>query len=213
MGQVMMPVRMFPVRMFMDVMMLARARLAGQMNVELRRRNPAAINAPQAQLISCDAEFQQLTSQQFEIESAIEHRADEHVAARACETVQIKRFCHAPILHRALQLVLADLDLHSKQRGAERLALRVGLQRDRAAAAQTVMQQEIERFQIGQFVAFDFAFADSGEVPFDALGGDFADEDRVMLGLERDQADVGRVAFVARPRMSDFDKLYLHNII
>ncbi len=58
------------------------------------------------------------------------------------------------------------------------------------------MQQEIERFQIGQFVAFDFAFADSGEVPFDALGGDFADEDRVMLGLERDQADVGRVAFV-----------------
>src|SRR5215510_16307641 len=105
MGMGMMPVRMFPVRMFMAVMMLARVRLAGQMNVELRRRNPAAINRPQAQLISFDAEFQQLTSQQFEIESAIEHRADEHVAARACETVQIKRSCHpysATISHKLL---------------------------------------------------------------------------------------------------------------
>src|SRR5262245_5163994 len=75
------------------------------------------------------------------------------------------------------------------------------------------MQQEIERVQIWQFVAFDLAFADSGEMPFDALGGDFTDKDRVMLRFERDQADVGRVAFVARSRMSDFDKLYLHNIL
>jgi hypothetical protein len=75
------------------------------------------------------------------------------------------------------------------------------------------MQQEIERVQIGQLVALDLSFADSGEVPFDALGGDFADDDRVMFRFERDQADVGRVAFVARSRVSDFDKLYLHNII
>jgi len=31
-----------------------------------------------------------------------------------------------------------------------------------------------------------------------------------MLGLERDQADVGRVAFVARSRVSDLDKRYFH---
>src|SRR5215471_3290275 len=126
-------------RMFMVVMMFAQMRLAGQMNIELRRRNPAAAGALQAQLVTLDPEFQQLASQQIEIESAIEHRADEHVAARAGVTVQIKRSCHASILHRALQLVLADLDLHSQQRGAESLALRIGLQRDRAAAAQTVM--------------------------------------------------------------------------
>src|SRR5262245_42659131 len=180
------------------------------MNIELRRRNPAAVDTPQAQLVAFDAEFQQLASQYFEIESAIEHRADEHVAARASETVQIKRSCHAYILHRALQLVLADLDLHPQQRRAERLALRVGLQRDRAASAKAVMQQKIERVQIRQFVALDLAFTDSGEVSFDALGGDLADEDRVMLRFERDQADVGRVAFVARTRMCDFDKRYFH---
>src|SRR5215470_8147502 len=72
------------------------------------------------------------------------------------------------------------------------------------------MQQEIERVQIGQLVALDLSFADPGEVPFDALGGDFADEDRVMFRFERDQADVGRVAFVARSRVSDLEKRYFH---
>jgi hypothetical protein len=73
------------------------------------------------------------------------------------------------------------------------------------------MQQEIERVQVGQLKALDLAFADSGEVSFDALGGDFAREYRVMLGFERDQADVGSVAFVPRSRVSDFDQLHFHH--
>src|SRR5215475_915240 len=73
------------------------------------------------------------------------------------------------------------------------------------------MQQEIERVQIRQLVAFDLALADSGEVSFDALRGDFADEYRVMLRFERDQSDVGRVAFVAGTRVRDFDQLRFHN--
>jgi hypothetical protein len=134
--------RIMLVRMFMIVMTLVIVgmNIAGQMNIELHRRNPAAVNAFQGQFVSVDAEFQQLASQPFEIESAIEHRADEHVAARAGETIQIKRSSHASILHRALQLVFADLDLHSQERGAKRLSLWVGLQRDRAASAQAVMQ-------------------------------------------------------------------------
>src|SRR5215470_18750536 len=72
------------------------------------------------------------------------------------------------------------------------------------------MQQEIKRVQIRQLVAFDLAFADPGEMPFDALRGDFADENRVMLRFERDQADVGRVAFVAGTRVGDFDELHFH---
>ena len=110
----------------MVMMMAVRMTLGGQMNIELRRRNSAAINALQAQFVTLDAEFQQLVSQQFEIESAIEHRADEHVAARAGETIQIQRSCHGSIVHRTLQLILADIDFHSQQGGAERLALRVG---------------------------------------------------------------------------------------
>ena len=74
------------------------------------------------------------------------------------------------------------------------------------------MQQEIQRVQVGQFVTFDLAFPDSGEVLLDAFGGDFADERWVILRFERNQADVRRVAFVARTRVSDFEKLYFHLI-
>ena len=114
--------------MRMMMMMIVRMGRGGQMNVEFRRRNPAAINTIQAQFITFDAEFHQLASQQFEIQPAIKHRADEHVAARAGETVQVKSSCHASILHRTLQLVLADIYFHSQERGAERLALRIGFQ-------------------------------------------------------------------------------------
>src|SRR5262245_45212253 len=81
--------------------------LAGQMDIEFRRRNPAAVDALQAQLIAFDAEFQQLASQRLEIESAIKHRAHEHVAARAVETIQIKRSSHTLILHLAIAQILS----------------------------------------------------------------------------------------------------------
>jgi hypothetical protein len=100
-----MGLRIMPVRMFMAVTPLVRVRPAGQAYIELRRRNPAAAGAIQAQFVTFDAEFQQLASQRFEIEPAIQHRADEHVAARAGETVQIKRSCHpfsATIPHKLL---------------------------------------------------------------------------------------------------------------
>src|SRR5262245_38450104 len=65
-----------------------RARLAGQMDIEFRRRNPAAVDALQAQLVTFDAEFQQLAPQQFKIKPAIQQRAEQHVAARPGEAVQ-----------------------------------------------------------------------------------------------------------------------------
>ena len=58
-------------------------------NIELRRRNAAAVNASQAQFVAFDVEFADLGLQELEIESAIEHCADEHVAARACKTIKI----------------------------------------------------------------------------------------------------------------------------
>src|SRR5262249_5073229 len=109
--------------MIVMMVVFGRVSLAGQMNIELRRRNPAPVNALKAQFVTCDAEFQQLLSQKLKIKPAIEHRAEQHVTARAGETVQVKRSCHASILHREI----VNLDLHSQQRGAERLALRVGL--------------------------------------------------------------------------------------
>src|SRR5215813_5952884 len=100
-------VRMFA---FMMTLVFGRMSLAGQMNVEFRRRNPTSVNALQAQLVTFDAEFQQLASQQFKIKPAIEHRAEQHVAARPGETVEIKSSFHATILQRAF----VDLDLHSQ---------------------------------------------------------------------------------------------------
>src|SRR5256886_16185443 len=60
------------------------------------------------------------------------------------------------------------------------------------------VQQEVERPEVGQLVALDRALDHALEVPGDAGGGHLFHEDRVILGLERDEPDVGGVALVAR---------------
>src|SRR5215472_8600055 len=55
------------------------------------------------------------------------------------------------------RFAVADLDLHSQERGGEGLALRVGHQRERATASETLMQQKIERPEIRQFKSLDRA--------------------------------------------------------
>ncbi|MDT8323668.1 MAG: hypothetical protein RRA94_06135 [Bacteroidota bacterium] len=69
-----------------------------------------------------------------------------------------------------LKQLLVDIDLHAKHRGAERLTLGVVFQRYRAAAAEGVMQDEIQRPEIGQFVALDGTVADTREVLLDGIG-------------------------------------------
>lgn len=66
----------------------------GQMNIELRSGDPAAINAIQAQFVTFDAELGQFGFQKFEIQPAIQQRADEHIAAGTRKTVQIQSSCH-----------------------------------------------------------------------------------------------------------------------
>jgi hypothetical protein len=79
--------------------------------------------------------------------------------------------------------------------------LRVGHERERAAAAETFVQEKVESVEIWQLEALDLAFADAGEMLLDALSRHFVDEQRVIFVAQRYQPDVGRVALIARTRV------------
>src|SRR5215469_11754404 len=90
-----------------------------------------------------------------------------------------------------------NFDLHAQERGGIGFALRIGLQRDGSSAIQASVEQEIQGAEIGEFEAIDGAETDAGEVALDALGGDLAQEQRVVFRLAGDEANVDRIAFVA----------------
>ena len=74
---------------------------ARKVNVELRGVDAAAIHARQTQFVTFHAELGQFRFQEFEIQPAIQQRADEHVAAGTRKTIQIKRphtFCQSLVL-------------------------------------------------------------------------------------------------------------------
>src|SRR4029077_719715 len=72
--------------------------------------------------------------------------------------------------------------------------------------------QEIQGSQIRKLEAFHFALAYAGEMLLHALGGDFADQNRIMLGLPRDQSDVDQVALIAGAGVRDFDQPSLYQL-
>src|SRR5687768_9299359 len=99
------------------------------------------------------------------------------------------------------RLLVGHVYLHPQQRRGEGLALRVGHQRERAAAAERLVQEEVERAEVRQLEALDLASDQRAEVLLGARGRDLAHEQRVDLFAQRDKADVGRVALVARARV------------
>src|SRR5688500_5782598 len=109
-------------------------------------------------------------------------------------------------------LVVGHVYLHPQQRGREGLALRVGHQRERAAAAERFVQQEVERAEVGQLEALDAALDQHAEMLFDALGRHLAREQRVYLLAQSDEPDVGRVALVARARVRQLQKFDSHKV-
>ena len=71
------------------------------------------------------------------------------------------------------------------------------------------MKQEIQGSEIGEFEALDRAETDAREVAFDTLGGDFANEQWVVLRLPRNKAYVHRIAFVAGSGVGKIDQFSL----
>src|SRR5688572_33257882 len=77
------------------------------------------------------------------------------------------------------RLIVRHLDPHPEQRGREGLPLCVGHQRERAAAAEALVQEEVERREVRQLEALDLALADALEVALDAPRRHLAHEERV----------------------------------
>ena len=67
----------------------------------------------------------------------------------------------------------------------------------RAAAAQRLLQDKIQRAEVGQFVTFDLAFHEVAEMALDAFRGNFAQKDRIVGFVVSDYADVTGVALIA----------------
>ena len=64
-------------------------------DVELGCRDAAPIDPLDAERETRDAKFPELRLQQFKIQSKVEHRADEHIAADARETVEVESSGHS----------------------------------------------------------------------------------------------------------------------
>lgn len=58
-------------------------------DVELRRRNPAALGALEAQFVSTQIEFSELRFETGKLKAAVEQRSDQHVSAHSGEAIQI----------------------------------------------------------------------------------------------------------------------------
>ena len=68
------------------------------------------------------------------------------------------------LLSLALFVVRPGLDVEIEQRRAQRFAVRIERQRPRHAAAERLVHDEIQRRQIGQFIANHLALDNAGEM-------------------------------------------------
>ena len=91
-----------------------------------------------------------------------------------------------------------------------RLPLCVGFERDRSASIERAVQQEVQRVEVRQLEALDLARDHALKMPCHARRRHLLDEQRVILGLERNQADVGRVTLVARAGVGQLYEFAFH---
>src|SRR5262249_19219907 len=87
--------------------------------------------------------------------------------------------------------------LHLEQRRAQRLAVRIERQRPRHAAAERLMQDEVEGADAGQLVALGGPTRNVGEMRLHTLGGDVFGKEGVVARLVGDHRDVGHISLVA----------------
>ena len=74
------------------------------------------------------------------------------------------------------------------------------------------MQLEIQRTEVRQFKSLHITFADSFEMFSYPRGSYFSNQQRIEFVAQCNQPYVGRVSFVARARVRDFDQLDLHEL-
>src|SRR5437773_1470750 len=84
---------------------------------------------------------------------------------RAC----VRRYAWYARQRHGPRFFVRYVERHAQHRGGEDFALRVGLERNRTAAAERSVQQKIERAEIRQLEAFDVALDDAAEMVAHAL--------------------------------------------
>src|SRR5438874_12977612 len=72
------------------------------------------------------------------------------------------------------------------------------------------MQQKVQRIEVRQLEALNRSFDHAFKMSRDACRRDLLHEERIVLRRERNQADIGGVAFVARPRMRQIQQTFFH---
>ena len=102
------------------------------------------------------------------------------------------------------------LDLQIEQRGTERFAVGVERERPRHAAAQRLAHDKIQRGNVGQLIADNLAFDNTGKLRLHAFAGDLRQQQRIMLLVIGDHGDVGGIALVAGAGMGDLAQLHHH---
>ena len=72
------------------------------------------------------------------------------------------------------------------------------------------MQQEVQRAQVRQLIAFHIPCQQVSEVLFDALGGEFLNQDGIKPFFPGDHPNVASVSLVAGPGMRKTGKRDSH---
>src|SRR4029077_2197483 len=103
-------------------------------------------------------------------------------------------------------------DLQVEEGGRIDLTLGVGLEGDGAATVERVVEQKVERPQVGQLEAFDSAHHPA-EVPGHSRRRHGAGQQGVQLRLERNETDIGGVNLVARARVRQPPELDRHGSV
>src|ERR1700674_736900 len=94
---------------------------------------------------------------------------------------------------------------------AQTLAMDVLRQRDRDAAAERILDDEIERLEIAQRMAADRSFGDVLECLRHAFRREFALEEFPVPGIVADHRNIRGVAFVAGARMGEIVDPHAHS--
>src|SRR5450759_912851 len=105
------------------------------------------------------------------------------------------------VVSRSIRVLLVQFQ--PEQEIAERLAMRVQIERGVDAALERVLHDEVEAAQMRQLVARDLAADQVRKSPLDALSRQRLLEQFEVLGLVSPDIEVRCVAFVAGARMRD----------
>src|ERR1700694_1025911 len=101
----------------------------------------------------------------------------------------------------------ALVDFQIKQRRTQGLTMGIERQRPRHPAAECCGHHEVQCGNVGQLIADNLAFDNTGEMRLHPRAGDLRQQQRIMYFVIGDYGDIRRVALVAGAGMGDLAQL------